>query len=32
MEEQFLRSAMLLGESALERLSRARVAVFGLGG
>lgn len=32
MEEQFLRSAMLLGESALDRLSRSRVAVFGLGG
>lgn len=32
MEEQFLRTAMLLGEDALEKLRRARVAVFGLGG
>lgn len=32
MEEQFLRSTMLLGESAMGRLRQARVAVFGLGG
>ena len=32
MNEQFLRTQMLLGADALERLSRARVAVFGLGG
>lgn len=32
MEEQFLRTAMLLGEDAVERLRCARVAVFGLGG
>ena len=32
MEEQFLRTEMLLGSDALRRLQRARVAVFGLGG
>lgn len=32
MNEQFLRTVMLLGEPALERLQSARVAVFGLGG
>lgn len=32
MEEQFLRTAMLLGEDGVQRLQRARVAVFGLGG
>lgn len=32
MEEQFSRTGLLLGEDALERLKRARVAVFGLGG
>ena len=32
MEEQFLRTAMLLGEGAVERLRNARVAVFGIGG
>ena len=32
MHEQFLRTGMLLGEAALERLHNARVAVFGLGG
>jgi tRNA A37 threonylcarbamoyladenosine dehydratase len=32
MQEQFIRTAMLLGEDALTRLSRARVAVFGIGG
>ena len=32
MNEQFLRTAMLLGEDAMERLKNARVAVFGIGG
>ena len=32
MHEQFLRTAMLLGADALERLRNARVAVFGIGG
>mgnify|MGYP002597773684 CR=1 FL=1 len=32
MEEQFLRTAMLLGEDGVRRLQNARVAVFGLGG
>ena len=32
MQEQFLRTAMLLGESAIEKLNNARVAIFGLGG
>ena len=32
MHEQFIRTAMLLGEDAAARLSRARVAVFGIGG
>ena len=32
MNEQFLRTAMLLGEEAVQRLQRARVAVFGIGG
>ena len=32
MEQQFLRTAMLLGADALERLQKARVAVFGIGG
>lgn len=32
MEEQFLRTAMLLGEEAIEKLQHSRVAVFGLGG
>lgn len=30
--EEFKRSALLLGDAALERLARAHVAVFGLGG
>ena len=30
--EQFLRTQMLLGTEALERLQKARVAVFGIGG
>ena len=32
MEEMFSRTAMLLGEEALEKLKKARVAVFGVGG
>ena len=32
MNEQFLRTAMLLGEDSLTRLQKARVAVFGIGG
>ncbi len=32
MQEQFSRTALLLGEEAMERLSRSRVAVFGVGG
>ncbi|MDE6593616.1 MAG: tRNA threonylcarbamoyladenosine dehydratase [Oscillospiraceae bacterium] len=32
MLEEFSRSEMILGSEALERLSRARVAVFGIGG
>lgn len=32
MDEQFMRTAMLLGEDGVERLANARVAVFGLGG
>ena len=32
MQEQFLRTQMLLGTQALERLRKARVAVFGGGG
>ena len=32
MKEQFARTAMLLGEDGVERLERARVAVFGIGG
>ena len=32
MEEQFARTELLLGREAMERLFRARVAVFGLGG
>jgi len=32
MDEAFSRSAMLLGEEGIEKLQRARVAVFGLGG
>ena len=32
MQEQFLRTQMLLGTEALERLQNARVAVFGIGG
>ncbi len=32
VEEQFSRTALLLGEEAIERLQNARVAVFGVGG
>ena len=32
MHEQFLRTQMLLGTAALEKLQSARVAVFGIGG
>ena len=32
MKEAFLREEMLLGEAAMERLSRAHVIVFGIGG
>ena len=32
MREQFARTQLLLGETSMERLSRARVAVFGIGG
>ena len=32
MKEQFSRTGILLGETAVEKLSRARVAVFGVGG
>ena len=32
MQEQFSRTGLLLGEEAVEKLQRARVAVFGLGG
>ena len=32
MKEQFFRTGMLLGEAAIDRLQKARVAVFGLGG
>lgn len=32
MQENFSRTELLLGREAMERLSRARIAVFGLGG
>ena len=32
MKEELLRTAMLLGEDAVEKLQKARVAVFGIGG
>lgn len=32
MEEQFVRSALLLGEDGIRALNQARVAVFGIGG
>ena len=31
-DEQFLRTEMLIGSEALNKLKRARVAVFGVGG
>ena len=32
MENQFIRTQLLLGEAGMQRLARARVAVFGIGG
>ena len=32
MEEMYVRTAALLGEEAVEKLKRSRVAVFGVGG
>ncbi|MDE6557508.1 MAG: ThiF family adenylyltransferase, partial [Clostridia bacterium] len=32
MQKQFERSALLLGEEAIGRLNKCRVAVFGIGG
>ena len=32
MEEQFSRSALVLGDNAIEKLKKAHVAVFGIGG
>ncbi len=32
MDERFIRTSLLFGEEAVEKLSRARVAVFGIGG
>ena len=32
MEEQFIRTQMILGEQAMERLAKSHVIVFGLGG
>ena len=32
VEEQFVRTALLLGEEGVARLKRAKVAVFGIGG
>ena len=32
MEDQFIRTRMLLGDAAMERLQHSHVAVFGLGG
>ena len=32
IDEQFSRTAALLGDAGIERLSRARIAVFGIGG
>ena len=32
MREEFSRAALLLGEEALQRLGKAHVAVFGVGG
>ena len=32
MENQFIRTQLLLGEAGMQRLAKARVAVFGIGG
>ena len=32
MQKQFLRTQMLLGKEAMEKLENSRVAVFGIGG
>lgn len=32
MQQEFSRAALLLGEAGMERLARAHVAVFGVGG
>ena len=32
MQKQFLRTQMLLGKEAMEKLEKSRVAVFGIGG
>ena len=32
MDEKFLRTEMLLGDDAMEKLAASHVAVFGLGG
>ena len=32
MENQWIRTELLLGEEAVERLKNSRVAVFGVGG
>ena len=32
MDDQFLRTQMLLGDEGMQRLRRSHVAVFGLGG
>ena len=32
MKEEFCRTALLLGKDGVERLSQAKVAVFGVGG
>lgn len=32
MKEEFCRTALLLGKDEVERLSQAKVAVFGVGG
>ena len=32
MKEELLRTAMLLGEAAVEKLTKSRVAIFGIGG
>ena len=32
MKEQFTRTELLIGKEAMEKLNRAKVAVFGIGG